>query len=51
MAKPIGETPTLRGKDARNFLKRMEEPPTKKDKEFRKELDKLADKRRIPFSS
>ena len=51
MATPIGKTPILRGKDARNFLKTMKEPPSKKDKKFRKKLDKLASKRRIPFSS
>ncbi|MCL2116299.1 MAG: hypothetical protein FWH29_08770 [Methanobrevibacter sp.] len=51
MARPIGETPPLKGKDAQIFLKRMEEPPTKKDKEFRKKLDKLASERTIPFSS
>jgi len=31
------------------FLKTMKESPSKKDKEFRKKLDKLASKRRIPF--
>ncbi|MBQ9025125.1 MAG: hypothetical protein IJ104_01915 [Methanobrevibacter sp.] len=39
MAKPIGKTPTLYGKEATNFLKKMNEPATKKDKEFRKKCE------------
>ncbi|MBR5502913.1 MAG: hypothetical protein IKV87_00455 [Methanobrevibacter sp.] len=40
MAKPIGTTPTLYGKEASEFLKKMEEPPTKKDKEFAEKIKK-----------
>lgn len=39
MAKPIGETPTLYGKEASDFLKRMNEPPRKEDIEFRKKCE------------
>ena len=49
MARPIGVTPDLEGKEARDFLKRMDEPPTKKEREYRKKLDKLAAERRVPF--
>lgn len=49
MARPIGVTPDLEGKDACDFLKRMEEPPTEKEKRFRKKLDELSAERRIPF--
>ena len=49
MARPIGITPALEGKEARDFLKRMEEPPTEKEKRFKKKLEKLAAERRVPF--
>lgn len=39
MAKPIGDTPTLYGKEASNFLNRMVKPLTEKDKEFKKKYD------------
>ena len=39
MARPIGETPTLYGKEAAEFLNKMTEPPTEKDKEFKKRYD------------
>lgn len=39
MAKPIGTTPTLYGKEAAEFLNRMNEPPSEKDKEFKKRYD------------
>lgn len=39
MAKPIGDTPTLYGKEASDFLNRMVEPLTEKDKEFKKRYD------------
>ena len=38
MAKPIGKTPVFEGKDAVAVLKKMQQPPTKKDKEFAKKL-------------
>ena len=38
MAKPIGDTPTLHGKEASDFLNKMVEPLTEKDK---KKLEKL----------
>lgn len=40
MAKPIGTTPTLYGKEARDFLKKMEEPPTKEEKELAERIRK-----------
>ncbi len=40
MAKPIGKTPHLEGEDAIAVLKKMQEPPTEKDKEFAKEIRK-----------
>jgi len=49
MARPIGITPTLEGKEAIEFLKKMEEGPTEKDKKFRKELEEAAKERRVPF--
>ena len=50
MARPIGATPALEGKEACDFLKRMEEPPTEKEKEYRKRLEKLAAEGRVvPF--
>ena len=39
MAKPIGDTPTLYGKEASDFLNKMVEPLTEKDKEFKKKYD------------
>lgn len=39
MAKPIGETPTLYGKEADDFIKKMNEPQTNEDKEFRKKCE------------
>ena len=38
MVQLIEPTPTLYGEDAREFLKRMNEPPTKKDKEYAKKI-------------
>ena len=38
MARPIGKTPALEGGDATDVLKKMQEPPTEKDKEFAKEI-------------
>ena len=40
MAKPIGKTPEFEGEDAIAVLKKMHEPPTKKDKEFAREIRK-----------
>lgn len=40
MAKPIGKTPDLKGKDAIAVLKKMQQPPTEKDKKFAKEIRK-----------
>ena len=36
MARPIGETPTLYGEDAREFLREMKKPPSKKYIELQK---------------
>jgi len=49
MARPIGATPALEGKEARDFLKRMEEPPTEKEKRFKKKLEEAAKERIVPF--
>lgn len=38
MAKPIGKTPPLEGEDAVIVLKKMQEPPTEKDKKFAREI-------------
>lgn len=38
MAKPIGKTPVFEGRDAGAVLKKMQQPPSKKDKEFAKKL-------------
>lgn len=46
MAKPIGDTPTLYGKEASNFLNRMVKPLTEKDKEFKKKYDAI---RKVSF--
>ncbi|WP_409200270.1 hypothetical protein [Methanobrevibacter sp. DSM 116169] len=51
MAKPIGETPILTGETAIAFLKKMNAPPTKEEKAFAKELEKLRKKRRVHFKS
>ncbi|WP_409200271.1 hypothetical protein [Methanobrevibacter sp. DSM 116169] len=51
MARPIGITPTLTGKDAKRILKRMNEPPTEKDKTFSKKLKELSEKRTVPFKT
>ena len=40
MARPIGITPTLEGENAREFLKKMKEPPTKEDKKYAEEIKK-----------
>jgi|GEM_PF-686461 len=49
MARPIGITPTLEGEEAREFLKRMKQGPTKKDKEYNKKLKESAKKRMVYF--
>lgn len=49
MARPIGITPTLEGEDAIEFLKRIKQGPTKKDKEYSKQLEEAAKERRVPF--
>jgi hypothetical protein len=46
MAKPIAKTPVFEGEDAIAVLKKMKEPPTKKDKEFAK---KIRPQRRVLF--
>lgn len=46
MAKPIGKTPVFEGEDAIAVLKKMNEPPSKKDKEFAK---KIRLQRRVHF--
>ena len=46
MAKPIGDTPTLYGKESSDFLNRMVEPLTEKDKEFKMRYDAA---RRVSF--
>lgn len=46
MAKPISDTPTLYGEDAERFLEKMKASPTKKDKEFWKEVES---QRNAPF--
>jgi len=40
MARPIGITPTLYGKDAEEFLKKMKEPPSKEDIEYAEKIKK-----------
>lgn len=39
MAKPIGDTPILYGKDAENFLNSLNKPLTKKEKELIEEIN------------
>ncbi len=46
MARPIEPTPTLYGKDAIEFLKRMKEPPTKEEIEHAK---KIRNQRHVPL--
>lgn len=46
MAKPIGNTPVFEGEDAIALLKKMKEPPTKKDREIAK---KIRSQRRVLF--
>ena len=38
MAKPIGDTPVLYGKEAEDFLNHMLDPPTEKQKELSKKM-------------
>lgn len=38
MAKPIGKTPIFEGKDAIAVLKKMQQQPTEKDREFAKKI-------------
>ena len=38
MARPIEPTPTLYGKDADEFVRKMFEPPTEEEKKFAKEI-------------
>jgi uncharacterized ferredoxin-like protein len=40
MARSIAPTPVLRGNDAKRFLEKMEELPTKKEVEFLKKAKK-----------
>ncbi|WP_409200273.1 hypothetical protein [Methanobrevibacter sp. DSM 116169] len=49
MARPIKPTPTLTGEDAIDFLKRMNEPPTKEDIEFAKKVKEIREKRKVHF--
>jgi len=51
MAKPIGITPILEGKNAEAVLKRMIEPPTEKDIAFSEEIKKVRSKRKVQFKS
>ena len=46
MARPIGDTPVLEGDEAAEFLNKMFEPPTEKEKEFKK---KIGSQRRVYF--
>ncbi len=46
MAKPIEKTPIFEDEDAIALLKKMKEPPTKKDREFAK---KIRSQRRVLF--
>ena len=47
MARPIGITPTLEGKNAEEFLKKMEEPPSKKELEIN---EKIRKQRKVLFN-
>ena len=46
MAKPIGDTPVLYGKDAEDFLNGLNKPLTKKDKKF---IERLENVRKVSF--
>ena len=46
MAKPIGDTPILEGKDAEDLLNSLNKPLTKKDKEL---IEKIKSQRHVPF--
>lgn len=46
MAKPIGETPTLYGEDALRILRKMNEPPTEKEKDL---VEKIKSQRIVLF--
>lgn len=46
MARPIGNTPSLEGKDAAEFINRMFEPPTEKEKRLSEEINS---QRRVYF--
>ena len=46
MAKPIGDTPVLSGKEAEDFLNSLNKPLTEKDKEFKKRLENV---RKVSF--
>ena len=46
MAKPIGNTPEVYGKQATEFLNSLNRPLTKKDKEFKERLDNV---RKVSF--
>ena len=46
MANPIGDTPTLYGKEAEDFLNKLFEPLSEKDIEFKKRYDAS---RKVPF--
>ena len=38
MARPIAKTPPLEDEDGIEVLKKMQQPPTKKDKDFAREI-------------
>ena len=38
MAKPIGDTPALEGKEAAEFINKMFEPPSEKHKELARKM-------------
>ena len=46
MAKPIGDTPILEGKDAEDFLNGLNKPLTKEQKRMIKEMN---EQRFVPF--
>ncbi|WP_292887153.1 MULTISPECIES: hypothetical protein [unclassified Methanobrevibacter] len=46
MAKPIGPTPDLEGEDALRVLRKMNEPPSEKEKEL---VEKIKSQRRVLF--
>jgi hypothetical protein len=49
VARSIGQTPELKGADAKAVLDRMNAPPTEKDIEFSKRLAKSRAERRVPL--